>query len=541
MRFARWKAATALVAAGMLVGSVAGYAVTSSADTAAMQMAPGSAQAVHCQGPQLRTAGQSATDLMLTCDPNPVTTTTEPPTTQPPETTTTTAPPVTTTQPPPPAPTGCRFDSAPGTTAAFCDTFDAPADTPGRSPALSSVWGSSRLLGYTNFGQGQLNATEPTVLNKCGTNVNVQPPNDIAVCNGQLVEAQSDQHNVTALAMYPKQPFDIAGRTGTISFDVSNDSHGIHRAWPEIWYTDTPQPAPFTHFDSEQTVPKNGIGVRFAAACSLDGGLASCQGRYPGAPTGPWVTVDSADIVTNFVSNDPAFGPTPSNLNVQVLDAVKASSGPGDNNHFEMRLSANQIDVYGTDAGTVAPLRHLAVISNFTMPLTRGLVWAEDVHYNGDKDGPDQGTHTFSWDNIGFDGPRLPRDVALDVPDANVPTPNNAPEINEGWNVPTNGTSVALTVPGVTSSDISGASAGAALLFNYYVYNPVTITYRINGGAWQSLPWPFPSCSFPCAYKTIAAPVNLGDVVTGNNTVEFKSTDQTSVSNVDLVFKGAGG
>ena len=50
--------------------------------------------------------------------------------------------------------------------------------------------------------------------------------------------------------MYPKQPFDIAGRTGTIAFDVSDDSHGNHRAWPELWYTDQPVPAPFDHFSS---------------------------------------------------------------------------------------------------------------------------------------------------------------------------------------------------------------------------------------------------------------------------------------------------
>lgn len=63
----------------------------------------------------------------------------------------------------------------------------------------------------------------------------VYPPGDILICNGQLREASNDNitlqfenGTVTTLAMYPKQPFDFAGRTGTISFDVSNDSHGTH-------------------------------------------------------------------------------------------------------------------------------------------------------------------------------------------------------------------------------------------------------------------------------------------------------------------------
>jgi hypothetical protein len=63
----------------------------------------------------------------------------------------------------------------------------------------------------------------------------------------------------------------------------------------------------------------------------------------------------------------------------------------------------------------------ISVITNMTLSLTRGLVWMEDVHYNGDKDGPDQGTHTFTWDNFGFDGPTLPRDLAFDVADRMVP------------------------------------------------------------------------------------------------------------------------
>jgi hypothetical protein len=125
---------------------------------------------------------------------------------------------------------------------AFCDTFDAPAGTGNRSGDLNGqVWGVSRILGDTNFGQGTANAAPPTSLLGCSGTSTVVPPHDVVVCNGQLREATNDNASgtfeagtVTVLAMYPKQPFDFAGRTGTIGFDISNDTHGTHAAWPEL-------------------------------------------------------------------------------------------------------------------------------------------------------------------------------------------------------------------------------------------------------------------------------------------------------------------
>jgi hypothetical protein len=53
-----------------------------------------------------------------------------------------------------------------------------------------------------------------------GATPTVTPPNDVVICNGQLREASNDNPSgvfedggVTTLAMYPKQPFDFAGRT----------------------------------------------------------------------------------------------------------------------------------------------------------------------------------------------------------------------------------------------------------------------------------------------------------------------------------------
>jgi len=429
---------------------------------------------------------------------------------------------------------------------AFCETFSSPQPIGNRSGDLNgTLWGVSRQLGAVNFGQGQYYDVEPTILERCGTSIVAPPPNDVAICNGMAVESVSDQHGVTSLAMYPKQPFDIAGRTGTVTFDVSDDSHGTHRAWPEFWYTDQPVPAPFTHFSSLQSVPKNGFGVRFAAYCPPN--VPGCGVRFvcPDEPADVGViTVDSAVVINNYVSDDSFTDVNVGTISVVPVDCVKASSGPGDMNRFQLQISKNEIDVYGSDAGTTTPLKKIAVISNMSLTLTRGLIWIEDVHYNGDKDGPDQGTHTFTWDNVGFDGPVLARDLAFDVLDNLAPISGYPGLFNLGWGVfPTDTDPLTLTIPNVYNVD---HAAGALLTFNYSTYDPPTISYRVNNGAWRDQPWPFGACYtqndfVSCGAKTIAVPVDLADVQTGTNTIQFKSTQATAIANVDLVLQGAGG
>ena len=74
----------------------------------------------------------------------------------------------------------------------------------------------------------------------------------------------------------------------------------------------------------------------------------------------------------------------------------------------------------------------------------------------------------------------------------------------------------------------------------------MTVSYRVNDGAWQDQPWPFGACYTQndfvlCGAKTIAVPVDLGDVQYGTNTLQFRSSDATAIANVDLILQGAGG
>jgi hypothetical protein len=422
---------------------------------------------------------------------------------------------------------------------AFCDTFDAPAGTGNRSGDLNgTVWGVSRILGDTNFGQGTANAAPPTSLLGCGGSSTVLPPHDVIVCNGQLREATNDNASgafeagtVTVLAMYPKQPFDFAGRTGTIGFDVSNDTHGTHAAWPELWLTDKPVPAPFNHFDSWVALPQHGFGVRFAAQVG--------PGQYGFCPnhdnTTRW-TVDSAVVVRDYVYEDTNGFGTKSSLTMTPVDCVTSPpDGSGVMNHVELRINQNQIDVYATDAGTTAPLKHIAVISNANLTLSRGLVWLEDAHYNADKGGPpSERMHTFAWDNVGFDGPFTYRDLSFDAPDANVPTGGTG-TINLGKTSGA-GQSSSWDVLGMPARPTAEA---VRVLFNFFHQDaPTVLNLTVNGHS-HVVPWPYPEAQ-GFTWRTLAVSIPITDLIPGTNAVAIGADQTVVTSNVDIVLVNAG-
>ena len=426
----------------------------------------------------------------------------------------------------------------------FCDTFDTKKD-----PAIQSrtgdldphVWGVSRATGNMNFAVGLYNgwaASNP--LRTCNGTVAATPPNDIVICNGQLREATNDNPTgafdagtVTTLAMYPKQPFDFAGRTGTVSFDVSNDSHGTHSAWPEFWMSDLPIPTPFNHFDSWQALPQHGFGVRFAAAAAAGQRGACPNGRNLNRPR--W-TVDSAVVVRNYVMEDTVgLGGVRTGLAVKQLDCVISSPDNSEiTNHIELKISQNQIDVYATDAGiapTTATLRHIAVITNANLTLTRGLIWLEDVHYNADKGAPpSQKQHTFVWDNVAFDGPFTYRDFsydALDVVQLNAATSTvdlgkfALPNQTASWDV--------LYIPANPNPQ------GVRVLFNFYAFNAFkTLNLVVNGHA-HAVAWPYPDTQGN-TWKTFAVVIPVTDLVSGTNVVQLGSDQPMITSNVNIVL-----
>jgi len=439
----------------------------------------------------------------------------------------------------------------------FCETFDNKnPGIPSRTGDLDpNVWGVSRAIGDgVNFGQNWYNAWAATTqLLTCNGTTTVSPPNDVMICNGQLREASNDNPDgsfeggtVTTLAMYVKQPFDFAGRTGTISFDVSNDTHNNHSAWPEFWISNLPVPAPFVHTGSWVSNPQHGFGIRFSAqATPGTGGLCPNSNNLN---VSRW-TVDSAVVVRNYVMEDVDYtgvdDGTASNppLQIHFLDCVIAPpDGSGIMNHVEVRVNQNEIDVYATDAGVAASpstLRKIASITNANLTFTRGLVWLEDVHYNADKGNPpSEKIHTFVWDNLAFDGPFTDRDFSYDALDTNQAVAGDPKRVNLGqfsnanqtasWNV--------LNMPA------NPQASAVRVLFNFSregdLPNPTVLNVIVNGHA-HPTPWPYPDQV--SSWRTLAVTIPITDLVPGTNVVQLGSDQPMVTSNVDIVLAGVPG
>jgi hypothetical protein len=213
---------------------------------------------------------------------------------------------------------------------AFCDTFDAPSPNGAgtRSGDLDGVvWGVSRATSDDNPGQSSnfhWNATQQSV---CGGQT-VAPERDVVICNGQLVESVTDGGAVTVLAMYPRQPFDFVGRTGTVVFDVGDDTQGPHAAWPAFAITDQPVPAPYQDAAGLANYARNSFGFSLANVCP-DGGVG----------------VDSMYTTSNYAFSAQSFS---------KLSCVRPPSQPGQLNHFEVRVSGSSVQIWASDAGSTA-------------------------------------------------------------------------------------------------------------------------------------------------------------------------------------------
>jgi hypothetical protein len=480
---------------------------------------------------------------------------------------------------------GGNCPGLPNGTAAFCDMFNNPTvnSAGSRSGQLNgTVWGVSDSAGIW-YQPSELNAVNDgaaTLPNCDGGIQDVNPPDEIEICSGNLIEDHNDGEGVDEIAMYPKQPFNFAGRTGKVVFDVSNNSEGNHAAWPEFWMTDQPVPSPFIHEQTLTMLPRNGFAIRLAG-CTDGTGAGPCFGST--CPSGVnMVGVDSAAIITNYVSNDSFEGG-----NIDLAGGSTASgvceSQPGQQNHYEIDVSQNQITVYGTNAfsgtwsPTADPLVELATIQNANLNFTQGLIWLMDVHYNADKclgpepsDCANQRNDSFAWSNVGFDGPVETRDLTYDVPDNNIYETNIGGGGNSDmtgydlqYDVPNGGTSQPLTTESIPSSAIASEKSGkdeAYLLFAFTDTTgpePYPLDFYINQNnptCTSDNPWPFPS-SFPGegdtttngtnvnSDLTIEEPLNVNCLQSGTNTITFANPSGTDykVYSIDVLLPGAGG
>lgn len=412
----------------------------------------------------------------------------------------------------------CEFRLGAAVKAAFCEGFVAPAGNGGRSGDLDpAVWMVSRRSAQANAGQGSVNLWPTAHIDGCGSAAPVTPPEDVRVCNGRLFEASNDGGSVTILALSATQPFDWTGRTGTVVFDVSADSAGMLGAWPALWITDQPSPAPYGADIGSGQPPdiRNGFGFTLA--------LNQCAGDT--SKTG----VDSMAVIRDY---------KPEAVSLLQTGCVGKGSASGGLNHVELRLSQSAAEVWASDPGSPAMVK-IAEASDLDLPLTRGVLHLEDVHHAAFKGiDPSHTIHTFAWDNIGFDGPKADRYLSFDVPDGTDPgtAPNSSAGTNLGHVITSN----------ASPFKISGVSwnkqpTGAAVTLNWFPLDTSVPSVRLNAGPWQDTAWPFADTTTYC-WRSTAVTVPLADVRAGDNTIDLLypgPEGSTIVANISLVLTAA--
>ncbi len=210
-------------------------------------------------------------------------------------------------------------------------------------------------------------------------------------------------------------------------------------------------------------------------------------------------------------------------MNVTPLDCVIEASGPNQMNHVEIRISQNQIDVYATDAGvaaTPATLKHIAVVTNANLTLSRGLIWIEDAHYNADKGDPSRPSQRAAHLRLGQCGIRrsLYRTGTSATMRWTIPLAGANGSLNLGKFSVANQTSTwnVLNMPA------NPQASAARVLFNFNGEahpDPTVLNVIVNGHS-HTVPWPYPD-QVQFTWRTFAVTVPLTDLVAGTNVVQL--------------------
>ena len=148
-----------------------------------------------------------------------------------------------------------------------------------------------------------------------------------------------------------------------------------------------------------------------------------------------------------------------------------------------------------------------------------------------------QREHTFSWDNLAFDGPFTYRDFSFDAPDGTAPGPNGS--MNLGRLAPANSTAT-FTVANIPAN--FNLAAAARVLFNFNEENqpnPTQLTVIVNGHA-HTVGWPYLDQT-QYSWRTYAVTIPLTDLVSGINTVQLGADAAEIFSNVNIVLVNVAG
>jgi hypothetical protein len=366
----------------------------------------------------------------------------------------------------------------------------------------------------------------------------ILPDDDVRICDGvgvdgttslQLNEVFDDQGDFALHSMRIRQPFDFTDRTGKIVWDVDAKVNPLnlgHGWWIEVWITEQPIPIPYHEAPTIAGYPQNGVGLAFQFG-------ADCPEDATGAPASweselGWQSAPEAVHVTNksrIVHSYPFW-------EFQAAGDERCfRTGDAKLNHFELKLSKDQMEIWATDYDDPSNLKLRGVVGPLDLEFSRGYVHFQHGQYNAPKDGYVAPAQTFRWDNIGFDGPTYPMPRGYDVA-------NNS-EMRDGgrmigWMLD-DGHTQALDVPGV---DPTGAIS-ATLTFDADYAPNQDLEYTLNGGP----PHLFTTPEMEGIGRGVhgyAVDVPVGELVAGDNVITVRvpvPEYNESIGNVELTLE----
>lgn len=438
-------------------------------------------------------------------------------------TSTTTAPgPTTTITPSPGEPLTCG-----SVTAAFCEDFEGPRNTTGNRNGDLSTAKFSLARWRSEAQTDGANRVHLASVGSCRAGYSSElPPGDSLVCDPTASIASRHALVATASQNYGdnlyriNQPFDIAGRTGTFTFDASLDIDDFLVGFPLVVFTQDPMSAPSYYADnSKGPTPRSGVAVQFKYKCAADGGYSREAVVYE---------------YVNHVENE---------LTDQSGCDSLIQTAEGRLNRVKVRISQSRLEVWATDAsadGVGFGQFELMYVTDLSLPFSRGYLYF-GVHNHASEKYASVPSWSTRWDNLAFDGPVVAATKVSQVADAHV---GSGASTELGYDLGATSTG-ALALPGVV------VGANARLVFNTWIdvlsnqnYASFRVDYRLNGGTWRSASLSAAEISLLQQERSgsfsWSVPVATGDLQNGTNTIEFRGSGffgggTPTIGNIDLI------
>jgi hypothetical protein len=295
----------------------------------------------------------------------------------------------------------CGFDAP-----AFCETFETgPATGGGRSGELDPTrWSVARGIPGSPSTFDDVIRVGPAIIGACRadlSNTRVLPDSDVLVCDPiatiptRHALATAAEQNYGLATYRIRQPFDFAGRTGTIKLDMDLTNNGLG-GWPALVIAEDPSPAPSFDWQERGSGPRNGVEIEF--------GTGWCNDPHSLEP----IIYTFADYLQT--SHIPSFDCA----NPHAVTAHDELS------HVEIYLTQTHLEVWTSDAsadGVTFPNLHKLWEGDLALPFSRGYVslalrnHATMKYWLGSA-------AAVRFDNFGFDGPTVTGWREYSAPDA---------------------------------------------------------------------------------------------------------------------------